>query len=385
MNSIFIGFASLFLYAAIVFIVIYLYYEYYKSYWSKRNVPVLGFAKFYSASLNVLLTRKNIADTLKQLYDENKTRFLGFFVFNQPILIVNDPELIKQIIISDFSKFSDHTVPYRSPSDMIGTSTLFTTKNPTWKALRSKLSPFFTSGKLKQMFYLMNDVAAEFRGFLAELDEKPNHVETKEICAKYATDVISSCAFGVNSHCFTNENSEFRVCARRLFNWRSFVRRFSFNAYFLTPSLAQALRLHFWEPTSAIFLKNFFWQTVREREKTNFVRHDLVDMLIKMKNDEIFLKGKNIGKYERFLTEQNPHSNSTSDEQLVAAQAVQFFGAGFETVATTIALTIFEVARNTFIQDNLRSDVLNAFTAHKACSYEAICDMKYLDKCIKGN
>lgn len=284
------------LFVAALLILFYLYYQLYRNYWNKRNVPVLGIKTFYKTLINIFLMRKNLGETLRYLYEENKTPFLGFYILNQPIVIVNDPIIIKQVVISDFNSFSDHTVPYRTPADMIGTSTLFTTKNPTWKTIRSKLSPFFSSGKLKQMICLMNDVAAEFRDFITEESSHSIRTETKEMCAKYATDVISSCAFGVNSHCFHREKSEFRTCAKRLFNWSNFIRRFSFSAYFIMPSLASALGLKFWEPVAANFLKNFFWHSVQEREKSDFVRHDLIDMLIKLKNDEIFMKDENIGK-----------------------------------------------------------------------------------------
>lgn len=72
------------------------------------------------------------------------------------------------------------------------------------------------------------------------------------------------------------------------------------------------------------------------------------------------------------------------DEDLVAAQAVQFFGAGFETVATTIALTIFEVSKNPLVQDTLAKEIANALNTQNGCNYEAINNMKYLDMCVKG-
>lgn len=72
------------------------------------------------------------------------------------------------------------------------------------------------------------------------------------------------------------------------------------------------------------------------------------------------------------------------DEDLVAAQAVQFFGAGFETVATTITLTIFEVAKNPLIQNKLTKEIINALHANNGCNYESINNMKYLDLCVKG-
>lgn len=122
----------------------------------------------------------------------------------------------------------------------------------------------------------------------------PPRSNTEVQSCRYATDVIGSCAFGANPRCFHNEDSEFRACAKRLFDWRSFERRFSFNAYFAAPVLAKVFGLKFWEPASSEYLKDFFWDSVKEREKSSFVRHDLIDILMKIKEDEVFMKGKRL-------------------------------------------------------------------------------------------
>lgn len=85
------------------------------------------------------------------------------------------------------------------------------------------------------------------------------------------------------------------------------------------------------------------------------------------------------------LNSQQTSYEQITDETLVAAQAVQFFAAGFETVATTITMTTFEVARNPLIQKQLRKDVIASLNKHGRCTYEAISDMKYVDLCVKGN
>lgn len=66
------------------------------------------------------------------------------------------------------------------------------------------------------------------------------------------------------------------------------------------------------------------------------------------------------------------------------AQAIQFFSAGFDTIASTIAYTIYEVGLNLDIQEKLRREIKNTITKYKDLTYEAINDMRYLDMCIMG-
>lgn len=37
------------------------------------------------------------------------TRILGVFNFRQPLLVIRDPETIKQVIVKDFDHFEDHS------------------------------------------------------------------------------------------------------------------------------------------------------------------------------------------------------------------------------------------------------------------------------------
>jgi len=79
---------------------------------------------------------------------------VGFYVLDKPFLLIRDRELVKNILVKDFSYFADRYVS-ADPNDRIGYANLFFIRNPTWKAIRMKLTPFFTSGKMKKMFDLM--------------------------------------------------------------------------------------------------------------------------------------------------------------------------------------------------------------------------------------
>jgi len=57
-------------------------------------------------------------------------------------------------LIKDFNSFFNR-YGCADPNDCIGYASLFFIKNPAWKIATTKLTPFFTSGKLKKMFGLM--------------------------------------------------------------------------------------------------------------------------------------------------------------------------------------------------------------------------------------
>lgn len=69
---------------------------------------------------------------------------------------------------------------------------------------------------------------------------------------------------------------------------------------------------------------------------------------------------------------------------VIAAQALSFFLAGFETSAGTLAFCLLELAVNPDIQSKARREVFNATNSHGGISYEALQKMKYLDAILSG-
>lgn len=69
----------------------------------------------------------------------------------------------------------------------------------------------------------------------------------------------------------------------------------------------------------------------------------------------------------------------------IAAQAMIFFLGGFETVATSLCFTVYELALHQDVQQRLRQEVDEVWNDNKGKpSFEDISNMKYLDMVICG-
>src|SRR5699024_1646695 len=112
--------------------------------------------------------------------------------------------------------------------------TLFIAKDDVWRNLRAKLSPVFTSGKMKMMFPLMQECVEDLHSFLDE--NSGGEIETKMMMKKYSVDIISTCAFGINTFCFRNDNSEIFKMATKLVDFRSVIRSISIFSFFFLPT-----------------------------------------------------------------------------------------------------------------------------------------------------
>jgi hypothetical protein len=74
--------------------------------------------------------------------------------------------------------------------DPLGKYNLIYLKNPVWKNLREKLTPFFSSGKLKLIFYIMDKVSTDLIAFVNKSldDHGKGEFDVREVAAMYTTD-----------------------------------------------------------------------------------------------------------------------------------------------------------------------------------------------------
>lgn len=77
-------------------------------FWKSRGVrgprPIPGFGNIK----DVILTRISAGDYLMEVYNDYKDeQLIGIFASRTPILVVKDLDLIRDVLIKDFSKFAD--------------------------------------------------------------------------------------------------------------------------------------------------------------------------------------------------------------------------------------------------------------------------------------
>lgn len=109
--------------------------------------------------------------------------------------------------------------------------------------MRARLTSTFTSGKMKKMFYLMNDIGDQLNDYMQTMSDKRKlfTAEMKDLCGKYTTDVIATCAFGVQANSIKDPNSEFRVNGKKITNF-TWWRGLEFNTFFFLPEVVRLFR-----------------------------------------------------------------------------------------------------------------------------------------------
>lgn len=170
---------------------------------------------------------------------------------------------------------------------------LFQLEPERWKPLRTRLSPVFTSGKLKDMFPLIVECGNHLEKYMEKTIVSGDIVECHELAAKFTTDVIGSCAFGISMNDFNNEGSQFREMGREYFVscTRQAVR--DICRLFL-PFLYSKIG-HMLQPkgVNEFFLKAIV-DAIKYRMENNVIRPDFVNMLMELKQNSN--KVDNIGK-----------------------------------------------------------------------------------------
>ncbi|XP_058807993.1 cytochrome P450 6k1-like [Phymastichus coffea] len=331
-------------------------------YWKKRSVAGPKPLPFFGTFKDTILSKIHMADYLKSIYDVYPNDpMIGLFSRTTPFLLVKDPELVKDVLIKSFMTFRNRGITFHADLEPLAQN-LFFLEYKRWKPLRRKLTPVFTSGKLKEMFYLIDECTQHFVNCLEKLAITKEPIECREITAKFTTDVIGVCVYGLNLNAMKDENSDFRKIGRELFadNWSNRIR---INTRIMPHWFAALFKPIVTNQQTIDFFVNTIMQTIEYRKKNNIRRNDFIDNL------------RDIREHPEQVGEEK------ISDVLLSAQAFAFFVAGFETSSTTISNAMYELALNPAIQDILR-DEINKVTSQSGgkLNYESIKNMKYLDK-----
>jgi cytochrome P450 family 6 len=140
------------------------------------------------------------------------------------------------------------------------------------------------------MFPLISTCSNNLKKYVEQYTTNGKPLEMKEVAARYSTDVITTCAFGIESNCLMDPNAEFREFGRQIFEY-SLYRSFEFMATFMLPFVVKMMDLKFFSSEATRFLKKAFWDTIREREEKKIRRDDILQLLMQLKNEDAKANG----------------------------------------------------------------------------------------------
>lgn len=343
-------------------------------YWEKRGFKTLPDSP---GSFKFPFQREAHADTIKRLYNATSEPFIGVYLPG-PKLLIRDTELIRSILIKDFTHFTDRAFGLDAEREPLQ-GHLFGMPGAEWKKLRPKLTPTFTSGKLKAMFSTLIECGSTLQKHLEKLAESNEVLDVEEIASSNGINVIASVAFGIEVDTITDPNNEFRKCATTVKGGtiKDFIRRYF---YFRTPKIGKLLGLTYYDPSVGKFIMSVVKQNLEHREKNNVVRKDFFQLLIQLRNTgTVHLDDE----WNTAITSNESEKLMTLNE--MAAQVFIFFIAGFETSSRTLTFCLYELAKNQDIQQRLQNEIDDVLAQHDGkITYESVSKMKFLGACVEG-
>lgn len=336
----------------------------------RNGIPYIK-PTFPFGSAKGIMEKIPISEYMQIFYNQLKDRgpFGGVFFMIKPAILATDLEFIKKVLIKDFAWFDERGGYYNKEDDPLSAH-LFSLNGKEWRKLRSKLSPTFTSGKMKFMYPTIIDVANRFKTILKEtVGEDGQVIEIKEVLARFTTDVIGTCAFGIECNSLSDPNAKFLHMGRKIFvepRHKPFV----LGLIDSFPKIAKLFRVKMVADDLSAFFMKLVEDTVDYREKNNIHRNDFMDILIRLKNEDHIVGDENMGQL-------------TLNE--IAAQAFVFFLAGFETSSTAMAFSLYELAMNRELQEKARNEIRATLDRHDGqLTYEAVNEMEIVDQILNG-
>lgn len=350
----------LFIVAIILIIITYLYIRKRFSYWHKKKIsyitPTIPFGNITG------IGRIHITHIIKRIYDSCRYKdvLVGIYTFTQPAVVILDPQLVMNIMVRDFNFFHERGVYYNEVDDPLSAN-LFTLEGHKWRNMHNILSHSFTNDNLKMYFKYILQISNDIQTHLEQEIVMNNIIDVRDLSSRYVIDIFGPMALGMDSKNLQNSKSELMLKMDKLCQ-PSGCRTFRKYFYSLFRRHARLLGLRVYTSELSKYIIKNVEKSMKERITNQITKDDFMNYFI-----NLYHTGEGEG--------------LTSISQ-VAAQAFSFVTSSFQTSSITMAFCLYELARNSAIQDRVRAEITHNKKEDEELTYENLNKYKYLDNVI---
>ncbi|NXT38910.1 CP3AC protein, partial [Pelecanoides urinatrix] len=305
-----------------------------------------------------------------QMCFEKYGKIWGLFEGRQPVLAILDPILIKNVLVKEC--YTIFTNRRNLGLNGILDSAISVAEDEKWKRIRTVLSPTFTSGKLKEMFPIINHYGEKLVKVIEKKVANDEVVAMKDIFGAYSMDVVTSTSFSVNTDSMNNPKDPFVT------NIKQFLKFSLLNPVFLAlvafPFIAPVLRkmnVSLFPSKVMDFFNDVFTKMKKEREKGRST--DRVDFL------QLMIDSQSL--HDSSKSAETNSDKSLSDEEILAQALVFVFG-GYETSSSTLSYISYNLATHPDVQQQLQEEIDANLPDKATPTYNAITQMEYLDMVV---
>ena len=301
-------------------------------------------------------------------------KIFGYFLMGQPTVVINDEELAKKVLITDFDHFTDiSTFGYDAETKdaKIVMSMISNLKGDKWKKIRSIMSPVFASGKLKLMAPHIIKCGKHLESYIGPIVEMGEEIEARNLSSLFTVDSMATAGYGLEINSFANPENTFRRMCLSLVGAPGYGTSLDMARTVLVmiaPGLAKLLGVPTFPKKPAKFLQDIIEKTYRHRLESGEKRNDIIDVIVEeMKNNDL---SKDFKKEDI--------------EILLVAQAFILFFAGFDTMSFSLSQVIHNLLIYPNVQEKVLAEIDNVLEETGGdVTYEAIQNMSYLHRVIQ--
>lgn len=255
--------------------------RYLLNYWRRCGFKQVKSSFLVGSIGDVCTLKRSIAEVFGDFYHENKfSKVVGVYLSYRPALLITDIEIIKKMLIKDSSNFINHGLYINEKYDPLS-GHIFALKGDKWRNIRSKVSPLFSSVKLKIMFPTFMDCATNLADYLKDRSSDP--IEIRDIMARYTTDIIASVAFGYNCDSINDHDNVFRKMGAKVFKPTPKTALRALVTFFL-PKINEFLGIRVADADVEEFMFSMVKYSMELRESGKLVRNDFMQVMMGMKN-----------------------------------------------------------------------------------------------------
>lgn len=370
----------LLIFTSVFLTIFYIYFLRKRNFWKNKNVPHVKPTPILGNYSEYIFLKKyigHVAQDICQAFPNEP--YVGAFYGSEPALIVKDPEFIKLVMTKDFYYFSSREVSKYTHNEVM-TQNLFFTFGDRWRVIRQNMTPIFSSAKMRNMFYLIEKCCYAFEDLIDHEVSNSSVIETRGLTSRFTMDCISACAFGIDSKTMEkgSMNNPFYIIAHKILNSTTMM-AIRWIARGMWPALFYGLGFKTFSSDGEVFFKNVLLDVFKGREYKPSTRNDFIDSILAFKNRNSII-GDSLSNLKAGGEKK---IEIVADEELLVAQCMVLFIAGYETSATTLAFTLFELAKDKNAQRQVQEEIDEYLRRHdNNVNYSVVKELTYSEACV---
>ncbi|CAN2391852.1 Cytochrome P450 [Pristimantis euphronides] len=338
---------------------------------------------------NVLLFQKGFWEGATEIL-KTYGPITGYYMGRRPMVLVSDPEAVKQVLQKDFSNFSNRMKLNLVTKPM--SDSLLCLRDEQWKRVRSVLTPSFSAARMKEMCPLINQGCDVLLSNLQAFADSGEPCNIQRCYAAYTMDIVASVAFG--THVDSQKDPDHPLVQ----NSKKFLELFTpfkplilLTVAFPSIMIPIARRL---PNKNRDRINGFFRQTitkmiaVREQQPAEQRRRDFLQLMLDARASAAnvsvdhfdLVNQADVAAHVR--EEPGKKTTKTLNEDEILGQAFLFLIAGYETTCSLLSFTTYLLATHPECQEKLLREVDEFAENHDGADYNTVHDLPYMDMVI---